>query len=123
VGLVFMNALRGVRKPETTGDTNGGAPASGDWTQRFVLLGLVPLLAGTSCVVMALGWGDIEPFSTFRAALWPSALLGLALPVITFLVSIPVQRALGAAPAAVVWDLLALLGAGAAETAAYAWIL
>jgi hypothetical protein len=123
VGLVFMNALRGVRRLETTGDTNGGAPASGDWTQRFVFLGLVPLLAGTSCVVMALGWGDIEPFSTFRAALWPSALLGLALPVIAFLVSIPVQRALGAAPAAVVWDLFALLGAGAAETAAYAWIL
>ncbi len=123
VGLVFMNALRGVRRPETTGDTDGGATASGDWTQRFVFLGLVPLLVGASCVVMALGWGDIQPFSTFWTALRPSVLLGLALPVIAFLVSIPVQRTLGVAPAAVGWDLLALLGAGAAETAMYAWIL
>jgi hypothetical protein len=134
VGLVFMNALRGVTREEgfacplpvdAPPPPGGLRQRLGQLKDQFVPLALVPLLAGVASVVAGISWSDLDPYTRaggFHAALWPSAVLGLALPIAAFLISIPVQRYLGGDwPGAIPVDFFAVIAAGVVETLAYAF--
>jgi hypothetical protein len=83
VGLFFMSLLRASRPPAERGGDPPGAP----WEQRFLPLGLAPLLAGTACLVLAVRLFDPRGAFPFFDALPYGLLWGLVMPLAALLLS------------------------------------
>ncbi|HET9226438.1 MAG TPA: hypothetical protein VFR31_07205 [Thermoanaerobaculia bacterium] len=117
VGLFFMSLLRASAKPRT-GEAQGER-----WDQRFLLLGLAPLLISTFLMAWTVasyaGQAELE----FQKALRWIAIWSLGTPVAAFLASFVPSRGLRRRGAAFGGDLIALVLSGSVVTVLYAAIL
>ncbi len=116
-GLFFMSLLRASAKPRPGKETKG-------WEQRFLLLGLAPLLLGN--VLMAWGVAEFEAHGglVFSVALRWSAIWALVLPVVAFAAASLLQgRLLHRERSFLKGDLISLALSGAVISFLYAAVV
>jgi len=117
LGLFFMSLLRASAKPRP------GDPRQ-DWEQRFLLLGLVPLLLSTVLMAWAVARFATVSDLRFQDALRWIAIWSLVSPVAAFTLSILLQgRVLHRERASFKGDLISLVLSGSIVTVIYAAIL
>lgn len=117
-GLFFMSLLRASAKPRP------GQEAGKGWDQRFLLLGLVPLLVSTILMAWAVASYAKEAPLEFQKALRWIVIWSLVSPVAAFALSILLQgRVLHRRRASFAGDLIALILSGSVVTVIYAAIV
>jgi hypothetical protein len=117
IGLFFENLLRAsaVARPGVK------SPA---WTRAFLPLGLLPLLAGTAFLVVAVDRFAPSGAFTFGEVFLRCAIWAIAMPLLAYLAAVVLQKPLlGRRQAFPVSDISALLMAGAVITCVYSGIL
>lgn len=117
LGLFFMSLLRASAKPRP-GDEGKG------WEQRFLLLGLLPLLLSTVLMAWTVARAAAAFDLEFQGALRWIAIWSLVSPVVAFALSILLQgRVLHRERAYFKGDLIALVLSGAVVTLIYAVLI
>lgn len=114
-GLFFMNLLRASAMPvPARGDTEGG------WSQRFLLLGLTPLLIATVLMAWAVAEFAADGDILFQDSLRWTAIWGLASPLVAFALSDLLQgRILRRQRSFLTGDMIALVLSGSFVTLLY----
>lgn len=117
LGLFFMSLLRASAQPRP------GDPGQG-WEQRFLILGLVPLLLSTALMAWTVaGYAEVSELR-FQSALRWIAIWSLLSPVVAFALSILLQgRMLHRERASFKGDLIGLVLSGSVVTLIYAAII
>lgn len=117
MGLFFMSLLRASAKPRPGEDGKG-------WEQRFLILGLVPLLLSTALMAWAVARYAAVAELRFQDALQWIAIWSLVSPVVAFTLSILLQgRMLRRERASFKGDLFALVLSGTVVTLIYSAII
>ena len=117
-GLFFMSLLRASSKPRP------GKDPKKSWDQRFLLLGLAPLLLGNVLMAWAVAEFHTHGGLVFSVALQWSAIWALVMPVVAFSLSAVLQRRLLSRQRAFFkGDLISLVLSGAVISFVYAAIV
>ena len=117
VGLFFMSALRASAQPSR----QRGRPG---WSERFLVLGLLPLLSGAALLARAVAlWVDRDGEPGFWEALGWSAIWSVLVPAAAFLLGALLRRRLDRPQTSLRRDLAASIAAGALVAPVYAGIL